>query len=324
MEVVSFSRGEVRILDQTRLPHETAYITCRTPGEVATAIREMRVRGAPAIGVAAAYGMALSDRPEKAAETLKKARPTAADLSNAVDYVLAAVRKGKTALGAANEWHRMISEKTAAISRYGASLIPDGARVLLHCNAGPLATAGYGTSLGAVLEAAKTKKISAWVGETRPRFQGALTSWELREAGVGHRVTVDSAAGSLMRQGLVDVVMVGADRIARNGDFANKIGTYPLAVVARENSVPFYVLAPLSTFDFSLPDGSGIVVEERDEGEIIGVSGGRVYGKGTRALNPAFDVTPAGYVSAYVTEKGIHKASELADLWKNTAASSSR
>jgi S-methyl-5-thioribose-1-phosphate isomerase len=267
--------------------------------------------------------MALSKDPAKAAAVLKKARPTAADLSNAVEYVLAAVKRGNAALDAAKEWHRMIRENTAAISRHGASLLPDGARVLLHCNAGPLATAGSGTSLGAVLEAGKTKKIFAYVDETRPRFQGALTSWELAQAGIEHRVIVDAAAGSLMRRGMVDRVMVGADRIARNGDFANKIGTYQLAVVAKENSVPFYVLAPVSTFDFSLADGDGIGVEERHEDEVLEVSGKRVYGKGARALNPAFDVTPARYVTAYVTEKGIGKAEGLA-RWKNTPASSSK
>jgi translation initiation factor eIF-2B subunit alpha/methylthioribose-1-phosphate isomerase len=324
MDIVTFADGGIRILDQTRLPHETAYVTCRTVEEVAEAIREMKVRGAPAIGVAAAYGMALSKDPEKAADVLKKARPTAADLSNAVDYVLAAMKAGKTALDAADGWHRTIRKNTAAISRHGASLIPDGARVLLHCNAGPLATAGSGTSLGAVLEAAKTKSISAYVDETRPRFQGALTSWELVQAGIAHRVIVDAAAGSFMRRGMVDLVMAGADRIAHNGDFANKIGTYPLAVVAKENCVPFYVLAPISTFDFSLGNGDGIVVEERNESEVLEISGRRVYGQGTKALNPAFDVTPVRYVTAYVTEKGICKAEELAGLWKNTQASSSK
>jgi S-methyl-5-thioribose-1-phosphate isomerase len=324
MDIVTFRNGAVRILDQTRMPHETAYITCRSPEDVAEAIREMKVRGAPAIGVAAAYGMALAKEPELAAETLKTARPTAADLSNAVGYVLSAVKAGKGALEAAEEWHARINESTAAISRYGAGLIPDGARVLLHCNAGPLATAGAGTSLGAVLEAGKTKRISVYVDETRPRLQGALTSWELENAGIEHRVIVDSAAGSLMRRKMVDLVMVGADRIARNGDFANKIGTYPLAVVAKENDVPFYVLAPASTFDPSLGNGDGMVVEERHESEVLEISGKRVYGKGAKALNPAFDVTPAKYVTAYVTEKGLGRAAELADLWKSTGASSSK
>jgi len=317
--VVCFENNIVKLLDQTRLPHEERYILCKTVGEVSAAIRNMVVRGAPAIGVAAAYGMALGNNPASDAEVLKRARPTAVDLFNAVEYMLGEIKNGAPSTEAAKKWHDGIIEKTRKISEFGASLIKDGANVLLHCNAGPLATAGYGTSLGAVLEAAKTKKIFVYVDETRPRFQGALTSWELSRAGIEHKVIVDSSAGFLMQKKMVDLVMVGADRIVSNGDFANKIGTYSLAVLAKENNVPFYVLAPSSTFDFSTKGGEEIKIEERGEEEVLDVLGKRVYGKGASALNLAFDVTPFRYVTSYVTEYGVHKkAEEILRLWKNT------
>ncbi len=320
MEIISFENKKLKLIDQTKLPLSEEYVTCRTVEEVASAIRTMVVRGAPAIGITAAYGMVLGKDPKKDAEILKQARPTAVDLFNAVSYMLKEIKEGKNPESSARAWHKQIIEKTRKISENGASLIKSGENILLHCNAGPLATGGYGTSLGAVLEAHKQgKKIFVYVDETRPRFQGALTSWELSKLGISHKVIVDSSAGSLMRMGKVNCVMVGADRIVRNGDFANKIGTYPLSVLAKENKIPFYVLAPSSTFDFSTKSGEGIKIEEREEKEILEVLGRRVYSKETKTLNLAFDVTPAIYVSAYITEFGIHKSTkEIESIWKNT------
>ncbi len=300
-----FKDGVLSLIDQRLLPHSLKWIECRNEDETAKAIRDMVVRGAPAIGVAAAYGMAMATNPDHAANTLKGSRPTAVDLFNAVEYMLAAISKGKNPLECAIAWKNSIEESTRKISEKGATLLPDGSRVLLHCNAGPLATTGYGTSLGAVLMAVKKKKIFVYVDETRPRCQGALTSYELSLGGVNHKVIADTAAGSLIHNGFVDAVLVGADRVVSNGDFANKIGTYPLAVLCKENNIPFYVLAPLSTFDFSIKEGKDIVIEERDENEILQFGGTNVYAKDTRAFNSAFDVTPAKYVTRYVTELGV-------------------
>jgi translation initiation factor eIF-2B subunit alpha/methylthioribose-1-phosphate isomerase len=312
VDSVVFNGSELLLLDQRLLPHKTKIVKCKDEHETATAIKDMVVRGAPAIGITAAYGMALAENPEKAAQVLKAARPTAVDLANAVEYMLNEIRKGADAKKAAVEWHEKIRESTRKISEYGAALLKDGSTVLLHCNAGPLATGAYGTSLGAVLEAGKTKQLMVYVDETRPRFQGALTASELRAAGISHKVIVDSAAGLLLKQGSIDAVMVGADRIVRNGDFANKIGTYPLAVVAKENNVPFYVLAPFSTFDFSIENGDQIKIEQRSEDEVLKIGKQAIYQKGTSAYNPAFDVTPAKYVTAYVSEYGVARGiSEL-------------
>lgn len=316
MKIADFNGQKLTLLDQRRLPHSEEYVECKNPTEVANAIREMVIRGAPAIGVAAAYGMALSKDPKNDAEILKQARPTAVDLFNAINYMLKEIEKGKDAEKAAKEWHEKIKEMTKKISENGASLIKKGDNVLLHCNAGPLATAAYGTSLGAVIEAHKQgKRIFVYVGETRPRFQGALTSWELEKEGIPHKVIVDSSAGYLMKIGKINCVMVGSDRVVKNGDFANKIGTYPLAVLAKENGIPFYVLFPMSTFDRFLETGENIKIEERDEKEVSEILGKRVYGKNTKILNLAFDVTPNRYVMSYITEYGIHK--EMVDLWKN-------
>lgn len=308
MEIIEFKNNELILIDQTKLPHTEEYVTCRTVEEVASAIRTMVVRGAPAIGITSAYGMVLGTDPKKDAETLKQARPTAVDLFNAVNYMLKEIKEGKNLENSAKEWHQKIIEKTKKISENGANLIKEGNSVLLHCNAGPLATGAYGTSLGAVLEAHKQeKKIFVYVDETRPRFQGALTSWELKKAGVPHKVIVDSSAGSLIRMGKVNCIMVGADRIVKNGDFANKVGTYSLSVLAKENKVPFYVLAPISTFDFKTKNGTQIIIEEREGKEVLEFQGKRIYAEGTEALNLAFDVTPKKYISAYITEFGVHK-----------------
>ncbi len=319
MKILEFKEDKLILIDQRKLPLVEEYVECENEIEVSEAIKKMVVRGAPAIGVAAAYGIALSKDPGNAGELLKKSRPTAVDLFNSIEYMLKGIREGRIAKEVAKEWHKKIIEKTKKMSEFGASLIEDGENILLHCNAGPLATGGYGTSIGVVIEAWRTgKKIFIYVDETRPRFQGALTSWELRREGVPHKVIIDSAAGSLLNNGKIDKVIVGADRIVKNGDFANKIGTYPLAVVSNENKVPFYVVAPISSFDFSLENGEGIEIEERDGNEILEVCGNKIYGNGTKVLNLAFDVTPYIYVEKYITEYGIHnKVVEVEEIWKN-------
>lgn len=311
MRAIEWKGGALMILDQTRLPQAMEWLECRDVPSVCRAISALAVRGAPAIGVAAAYGMALSKEPASDAKALKASRPTAVDLEHAVDFVLEGTRQGRSALDSARLWDRKNSEKCRAISSNGAGLLKSGDSVLTHCNTGFLATNEYGSALGAVKAAhAQGKRIFVYVDETRPRLQGALTSWELLQDRIPHKVIVDSAAGSLMRQGKINAVMVGADRITKNGDFANKIGTYPAAVLAHENEVPFYVLAPMSTFDDSLADGNGIRIEYRDESEILGN-----HFPGASALNPAFDVTPAKYVTAFVNESGIFR--RMDDLWKS-------
>jgi S-methyl-5-thioribose-1-phosphate isomerase len=316
MKPVDFRDGKLVILDQALLPHKEEYVECGTVQEVVDAIRDMKIRGAPAIGIAAAYGLALSENPDSDAKVLLGARPTAVDLKNAVDYVLSRNRSGVSTADAAAEWHEMIDGKCRKIAENGATLIKDGMRIMTHCNTGSLATGvDYGTALGVIRKAWEDgNRIFVFVDETRPRFQGALTGWELRQLGIAHDVIVDSAAGHFMKRGEVDMVVVGADRIASNGDFANKIGTYPLAVVAKENNIPFYVAAPFSSFDLDIKNGDEIKVEERDENEVVL----DVYPEGTRARNPAFDVTPSGYVSAFITEFGIHKKiKEVEEAWKN-------
>lgn len=314
---VEFDDGKVVLLDQTKLPYKEEYVELKTVKEVADSIRAMKVRGAPAIGVAAAYGLALSENLESDAKTLMNSRPTAVDLKNAVEFVLAKNLDGMSAKDAASEWHNRIEEKCRKIADNGATLVKDENRILTHCNTGAIATgAEYGTALGVVKKAWEEKKrIFVFVDETRPRFQGALTSWELRKLGIAHDVIVDSAVGHFMKKGEVDMVIVGADRIAANGDTANKIGTYSAAVLAKENNIPFYVAAPFSSFDLNIESGAEIKIEERSEGEVVL----DVYPEGTRARNPAFDVTPSEYITAFITEFGIHKKiREVEEAWKST------
>jgi methylthioribose-1-phosphate isomerase len=283
------------VLDQRRLPAEEVWLRCDTPEQVAESIRTLAVRGAPAIGLAAAYGMALAaggaEGAHDAADLLRGARPTAVNLGWAVDQALAADDR----LELARRLHREQIEADRRLSELGAERFQRGDRALTHCNTGPLATGGFGTA-GGVLRAAweRDRLAEVWVDETRPLLQGArLTAWELRRAGIPFRVVADSAAGGLMAGGLVDRVVVGADRIAANGDVANKIGTYPLAVLAARHEIPFYVAAPVSTIDPHTPDGRGIPIEERDPAEVA-LDG--------PAFNPAFDVTPAELVTAIFTE----------------------
>jgi methylthioribose-1-phosphate isomerase len=286
--------GALEVLDQRALPAEERWIRCETPEQVAECIRSMAVRGAPAIGLAAAYGMALASDREQAAVMLAATRPTAVNLA----WALEQCREAPDVLEVARRLHREQDEADRRLAGLGAELFSEGTRALTHCNTGALATGGYGTAGGVLRAAWERGRLSqVWVDETRPLLQGArLTAWELRRAGIPHRVVADSAAGSLMAQGLVDRVVVGADRIAANGDVANKVGTYPLAVLAARHGVPFYVAAPLSTIDVATPDGSAIPIEERDPGELL---------EGGEAFNPAFDVTPAELVTAILTEVGV-------------------
>jgi methylthioribose-1-phosphate isomerase len=289
-----FEDGALLVLDQRRLPAEEAWLTCESPEQVAEAIRSLAVRGAPAIGLAAAYGMALASDPRSAAETLRTARPTAVNLAWAVERCLQA----DDALAEARRLHREQEAADRALAALGAEYFERGDRALTHCNTGALATGGYGTAGGVLLAAWERGRLAeVWVDETRPVLQGArLTAWELRRAGVPFRVIADSAAGGLMARGLVDRVVVGADRIAANGDVANKVGTYPLAALAARHGLPFYVAAPVSTIDPRTPDGARIPIEERDPAEVV---------SGTDAFNPAFDITPAELVTAVFTEAGV-------------------
>jgi methylthioribose-1-phosphate isomerase len=295
-EPLRFEDGALLILDQRALPDEELWIRCETVEQVADCIRTMAVRGAPAIGIAAAYGLALA-APEArgaAAELLRSTRPTAVNLAWAIEQCRAA----PDTLEAARRIHREQDEADRRLAELGAELFGESTRALTHCNAGALATGGYGTACG-VLRAAweRGRLAEVWVDETRPLLQGSrLTAWELRRAGIPHKVVADSAAGSLMARGLVDRIVVGADRIAANGDVANKVGTYPLAVLADRHGVPFYVAAPLSTVDLATPSGAAIPIEERDPREVVA---------GGEAFNPAFDVTPAELVTAIVTEAGV-------------------
>ena len=291
----------LELLDQRLLPDKTAYVTCRTAEEVAKAIKDMVVRGAPAIGCAAAFGVVLSKGSPEAYEVLRNSRPTAVNLFWALERM-------KKAKGLEEEAIAIFEEDLAAnraMGELGAALIPERARVMTHCNAGALATAGYGTALG-VIRSSKNKQISVIANETRPYLQGArLTAYEMVQEGIPVTLITDSMAGHLMSRGEVDVIVVGADRIAANGDVANKIGTYALAVLARRHGIPFYVAAPLSTFDLSIPDGSRIPIEERGAEEVTGYRDTRWAPQGVSVRNPAFDVTPAELITGIITEKGV-------------------
>jgi methylthioribose-1-phosphate isomerase len=316
--------GRLRLLDQRLLPEREVWLELSTPEEVAAAIRDMAVRGAPAIGTAAAFGMALalagSGEPEeavsRAAALLRASRPTARDLFAAVERLESRFRQAATSPGAfdallseAESVARECIEACRAIGRHGAALLADGTTVLTHCNAGALATAGWGTALGIIRGAIEAgKRIRVLADETRPYLQGArLTAWELARDGIAVEVITDSMAGHFLARGEVSAVVVGADRIVANGDTANKIGTYTLAVVARENGVPFYVAAPTTTLDPATADGTGIPIEERSSDEVVEIAGRRMAPAGVTARHPAFDVTPARYISAIVTERGVHR-----------------
>lgn len=329
METMRWENDTLVLLDQTRLPAKVEYIYCKDHHRVAEAIQSLSVRGAPAIGVAAAYGLVLGlggqefasrrqliGRAQEIARELQRIRPTAVNLSWALARMLGrlentpgedpAVLRGRL-LEEAHAIYREDIETNRAIGSHGQELIPPEVRILTHCNAGALATAGYGTALGVIRAAAAAgKKISVFTGETRPLLQGArLTAWEMLQEKIPVTLITDNMAASLMAGGRVDLVIVGADRIAANGDVANKIGTYGLAVLAKEHGLPFYVAAPLSTVDFSLAEGKAIPIEERDPAEVTHLAGRPVAAPGVRVWNPAFDVTPAGLVTAIITERGL-------------------
>lgn len=322
LNALEWNAGEnsLRLLDQRVLPGREAYVACRTPEEVALAIENMTVRGAPAIGIAAAYGAAMAASAGRGAvvealDRLARTRPTAVNLFLALDRMrrcLEAADAGNLACALAEEAARIHAEDIQANRRmgaYGAKLLPRSAVVLTHCNAGAIATGGHGTALGILRSAREEgKDIRVYADETRPLLQGArLTAWELARDGFEVTLIADGMAGALMSMGHVDAVIVGADRIAANGDTANKIGTYSLAVLAAAHGIPFYVAAPWSTFDLSLPDGSGIPIEERAEDEMRVLFNGQRVPDAVRVWNPAFDVTPARYVTAIVTEGGVFR-----------------
>jgi methylthioribose-1-phosphate isomerase len=331
LPTIEWTDAEIVMVDQRKLPTREVYVHCRTAAEVARAIRTMVIRGAPAIGVAAAMGLALGARRSKATGTHQLAtefyrncdlmagtRPTAVNLFWAIDRMKAVFAREAQAGASVAELQRLLEAEARlihdedvascrALGAHGAAIVPVEATILTHCNAGALATAGYGTALGVIRAAVEQgKRIDVVADETRPFLQGArLTAWELVRDDIPTTVIIDSMAASMMRAGAIDLVVVGADRIAANGDVANKIGTYGVAVLAREHSLPFYVAAPLSTVDLSLPDGNDIPIEERDEREVSHVKSTRVTPEGARIRNPAFDVTPARYVSGIITECGI-------------------
>jgi methylthioribose-1-phosphate isomerase len=329
IQAISWSpTGAVRIVDQRALPDALVHRDLETIDDAATAIRTLQLRGAPLIGIAAAMGLVAGLRDarrvgrdaflaqiRKAAACLAETRPTAVNLRWALARMIAVAEQ--TPGTAAAVWERLRSEATAIweedramcrrIGEAGLSLVPDGANVLTHCNAGALATGGIGTALAPIYLAHEAgRRVHVYVDETRPVLQGArLTAWELSEAGIRCTLLADGAAGSLLRAARVDAVLVGADRIAANGDFANKVGTYPVAVLARQHGVPFYCCAPSSTIDPATPDGDAIPIEQRPADEVKAIAGRAVAPHGVAAFNPAFDVTPARYVTAFITERGL-------------------
>ncbi len=306
---IEWRGGAVRLIDQRRLPQELTFLECRTVDELCEAITTLAVRGAPALGAAGAMGVALAAATGEpladAAHRLKATRPTAVNLAWGVDRALAADDPAAEALRIAAD----DVERNRRLGANGAELLPEDARVLTHCNAGSLACVGYGTALGVIRAAhERGRRPSVWVDETRPVLQGArLTAWELGELGIPYTLVADAMAGSLFGSGDVDAVIVGADRIAANGDVANKIGTYGLAVLAHHHGVPFYVAAPVSTFDPDTPDGASIPVELRGGDEVAVLAGRRLAPEGAAVENRAFDVTPAALVTAYVTEEGVRR-----------------
>jgi len=326
---IRYAGGKLALLDQTRLPAEEVWLDCPDVDTIADAIRRLAVRGAPAIGVAAAWGLVVAVNAEPAADeaTLSRrfdaawqllagTRPTAVNLRWALDqgrrvWEQALASGIPAARAALAEWAaRVQADDLAANQRmgeHGATLFATGDRALTHCNAGALATAGYGTAIGVLTSAWNAGRLAkVWVDETRPLLQGArLTAWELGRLGIPYRLITDSSAGALISRGEVDRIVVGADRIARNGDTANKIGTYPLAVLAARHGVPFYVAAPLSTVDLATPNGAAIPIEERRADEVVALTGTRTAPENAEALNLAFDVTPADLITAIITEAGV-------------------
>jgi methylthioribose-1-phosphate isomerase len=331
LPTIEWNDAGVVMIDQRKLPASEIYVTCKTANDVAKAIKTMVIRGAPAIGVAAAMGIALGMRRSSATGTkqfttefqricdlMAATRPTAVNLFWAIERMKRTFADAAQGGASVDELKQRLEREARAIhdedvascktmGAHGATLVPETARILTHCNAGALATAGYGTALGVIRAAAEQgKKVAVLADETRPFLQGArLTAWELVKDGIDTTVITDNMAASMMRLGDVDLVVVGADRIAANGDVANKIGTYGVAVLCKEHGLPFYVAAPISTIDLETPDGAGIPIEERNDKEVTHVGASRLTPEGARIRNPAFDVTPARYVTAIITERGI-------------------
>ena len=329
VEAIEWLDNRVKILDQTRLPHEEVYLELSHYQDIASAIVELKIRGAPAIGIVAAYGVALGalkiesvtrneflEKLQGITRTLAATRPTAKNLFRAINRMQQVAEAGndveqikKALVDEAVKIHTEEAEATRKLSQLGAELIRDGFTVLTHCNTGALATTGYGTALGVIRQATEQgKKVKVLATETRPLLQGArLTIWELKKANIPATLITDSMAGYFMQQGKIDCVIVGADRISSNGDTANKIGTYSLAVLARENGIPFYVAAPTTTIDQSLASGDETPIEQRSPTEVTHIQGVSIAPEGTDAANPAFDITPHRYITAIITEKGIIK-----------------
>jgi methylthioribose-1-phosphate isomerase len=326
VETLRWRDGRLELIDQRLLPARFEYVSCTSAAEVAEAIRSMVVRGAPAIGCAAAFGIAMEARPgrnlDAGFDVLARSRPTAVNLFWALERMRRALAAGRDATAEALAIFNEDIETNRAIGRAGADLVPEGARILTHCNTGALATAGHGTALGVIRSARdQGKRVSVIASETRPYLQGArLTAWELMREKIPVTLITDNAAGHLMHIGKVDLVIVGADRIAANGDVANKIGTYPLAVLAERHRIPFYVAAPLSSIDVSIDDGNAIPIEERGAAEVTGYGDVRWAPDGVNVLNPAFDVTPAELVTAIVTEKGVLRAPDSKGISRLFAA----
>lgn len=340
METMIWKDGSLRLLDQTRLPLEVTYVDCKTADQVAEAIKTMKVRGAPAIGAAAAYGLALgaanlcTEDPvvflqelKDTAQMLASTRPTAVNLFWALKRMVDTAEN--SSLTEVSEIKDLLLkeaeiifledvEMNRSIGRFGQELVPQGARVLTHCNAGALATAGYGTALGVIRAAHDSgKNIEVYADETRPLLQGArLTAWELVQSQIPVTLITDNMAGYLMKKGMIDLAVVGADRITANGDVANKIGTYSVAVLCKEHGIPFYVAAPVSTIDMKLESGEDIPIEERESDEVTSVFGQEVAPKGVRVFNPAFDVTPNHLITGIITDRGILKAPYVENLKK--------
>jgi methylthioribose-1-phosphate isomerase len=344
IQTLEWTDSGVVFIDQTKLPTEEVYVTCTTHQQVADVIRNMVVRGAPAIGVAAAMGIALGVKNSKAesdadlkkdfdqiCETIRQTRPTAVNLFWAIRRMTEKFERIRVRpipqikQDLIEESQRIHAEDIAAnraMGRHGATLMPSSGGVLTHCNAGALATAGYGTALGVIRAAVEAgKKIHVYADETRPFLQGSrLTAWELMKDGIPTTVISDNMAGAMMQQGKIGAIVVGADRIAANGDVANKIGTYTVAVLAKEHGIPFYVAAPISTVDLATPDGSKIPIEQRNPNEVTHISGRQMVPNGVEIENPAFDVTPAKYVAAIITERGIARAPYKESLKKLSEA----
>jgi len=316
IRAVWFENRKVKMIDQRELPHKIKIVDFSEYEEVAEAIRNMTTRGAPSIGAAAAYGMCLASisnvNIDDAAAQIKAARPTANDLFYAVDHMLAELKAHKDPIEAADGYADITVDKCTRIGEYGATLIQNGMKIMTHCNAGALATVDVGTALAPLRKAwSEGKRFMVYASETRPRLQGMqLTAWELNQEGIEHAIIPDGASAYYMSRG-VDMIITGADRIAANGDFANKIGTFDKAIVAHHLGIPFYVAAPISTFDFNTKTGAEIEIEERSEQEVTEVYGMKIAPEGSPALNPAFDVTPSDLVTGFITEAGILHPKEI-------------